>query len=245
MMTFIALAVMAAAQPLPSVEDFLKDFAAKRGDITALKADFVQENRTSGETDTVTGTIFYANPRRIIFRYPEQELTYVFDDLRVYEYDAGLQQVQMHELEDNPQTEALFLGFGEDVGRLQQAYRIALFQPKENECGDVGMTLRPKTERAEDGMFQEVRLYLRGENLLPCRVVIVNDEASTVTINVTNLRLNPPFQGLDTQVRVPEGTRIVREDQDFGTAGPEGLLIPDTPILSMADLPAPEKAPAP
>lgn len=242
MITLMALAIMSAAEPLPPVEDFLKQFAERRKGVTALHADFTQDNNTGGEVDSVAGTIFYANPRRIIFRYPKAELTYVFDDLRVYEYDAAAQQVQTHELQDDPQTEALFLGFGEDVSRLPLAYDISLFTPDSTECGSMGVSLRPKKAREEGGAFQEVRLYLQGENYLPCRVRIINDEDSTVTIDVRNLRVNPPYEPEETQVKLAPGTKILREDMLQGEVPAEGMLVPEEPIVTMSDLEAPAKA---
>lgn len=234
MTVLVALLVSAVAAPLPSLDEFFQTFSQKREGLQALRADFTQTNTTSGESDTVQGSIFYVNPRRIIFRYPEAELTYLFDDTRVYEYDAGLRQVQISDLGNDPQAEALFLGFGENADRLKKAYDIELFRPDRAECGAIGMILRPRNREEGSGVFQEVRLFLDEENYLPCAVRIVNDEDSQVYYTLPKYTLNPPFQPADTQIRVAEGTEVIQNDQLLETAGPDGLLLPDQPITPKA-----------
>lgn len=229
MIALIAMAVMSAAQPLPSMDDFLTDFSAKRDKIQALRAEFRQENITADESEVVNGTIFYANPRRIIFHYAKPPLAYVFDDLHVYEYDEEAKQVLSHQLSDDPQTEALFIGFGESSKRLQEAYNTELFRPSELECGVIGLILRPKGN-PEEAPFKEIRLFLRQEDYLPCRVQIQNDEESSVLIDIPKYDVNPAYKPENTQVKVAEGTEIFQNDQYQETAGPGGNWIPEEPL---------------
>ena len=238
MLAFLVVALTAAPEPLPNLDAFLADFSRKRESVHALKAEFAQENITSDESDTVAGSLFYAHPRRILFRYPEAQLTYAFDDLRVYEYDAQAQQVQIHDIGDDPQTEALFVGFGENTASLRAAYDIELFRPDASDCGTIGMTLKPKDESS----FKEVRLFLEGDHYLPCRVKIVNDEDSTVLINMGKYEINPTFAPRDTQMEVAEGSEVFQNDQHRETAGPDGLLLPEEPVAPSA---APKPAAAP
>jgi outer membrane lipoprotein-sorting protein len=245
MIALLSLVVMSAAQPLPPLDEFMKDFDRKRGSIQSVRADFRQENITADESEVVTGTLFYGNPRRILFRYTKPALTYVFDDLRVYEYDAESEQVQSHDLSDDPQTEALFVGFGESPDRLREAYNIELFRPDVSECGAIGMVLKPKGPE-EEAAFKEIRLYLREEDYLPCRVQIQNDEESSVLIDVTQYRVNEPYKPEDTQVQVAEGTEIFQNDQYVETAGPGGMWLPEEPLRpKTAAAPAPEQAAQP
>lgn len=229
MMMLIALAAVSAAQPLPSLDEFLAEFSRKREQIQAVRADFQQENITADETETVSGSLFYANPRRIVFRYPKSQLAYVFNDVRVYEYDAEAKQVQIHDLADDPQTEALFVGFGESPQRLREAYDIELFRPDASECGAIGMTLRPKGG-ADDAAFEWIRLYLREQDYLPCRVLIKNDEESTVVIDVAQYAVNPAYNPQESQLQAAEGTEVFQNDQYVETAGPGGLWLPEEPV---------------
>jgi outer membrane lipoprotein-sorting protein len=229
MIALIAMAVMSAAQPLPSMDDFLAQFNKKREAIHSLRADFRQDNITADESETVNGSLFYANPRRIVFRYTKPALSYVFDDIRVYEYDAEAKQVQSHDLSDDPQTEALFVGFGESPKSLQEAYNLELFRPDASECGNIGLILRPKGS-PDEAPFKEIRLYLREEDYLPCRVQIKNDEESTVLIDIPSYTVNAEFKPQDTQIQVPEGTEIFQNDRYVETAGPGGSWLPEEPL---------------
>jgi len=225
MTTLVAL-LLIAAPALPDTQTFLADFSAKREGLKALRANFTQVNTQSKDSDTVSGKLFFTQPRRIVFVYPDASLTYLFDNLTVYEDAEAAEQVQMHQLRDNPQTEALFLGFGESAGRLQEAYDIELFRPEAIDCGEIGMVLRPKKDDAREAMFREVRLFLRGDDYIPCRVKIVNDEDSTVIIDVESHETNPAFEPTEARFFAKPGTQIFQDDKHIETVGPEGLWLP-------------------
>lgn len=221
--------LMIAAPALPDTQQFLADFGAKREGLKALRANFTQVNTQSKDSDTVSGKLFFVQPRRIVFVYPEASLTYLFDNLTVYEYDEAAEQVQIHQLSDDPQTEALFLGFGESAGRLQEAYHIEMFRPEAIDCGEIGMILRPKKDDERDAMFREVRLFLRGEDYVPCRVKIVNDDDSTVIIDVDSHEANPTFEPTEARFFAKPGTQIFQDDKHIETVGPKGLWLPRSP----------------
>ncbi|MFA6240636.1 MAG: outer membrane lipoprotein carrier protein LolA [Candidatus Hydrogenedentales bacterium] len=223
----------AATPEVPPVVAFLADFAQKRDHIQSLTARFFQENVTPDETTPSSGEIIYIKPRRIMFRYADPEVTYLIDGLRVYEYDAQLEQVQVYDLGDDPQAEALFLGFDSDTTRLQQAYDVALVDPEKPDLGKHGLELTPKQKpKQEDAepvtpLFNKVRLTLRDGDYLPSYIHVFNDNDSEVRISVTNVEVNPALDPKQTQLDLPEGTRIIQNEQDVETVGPGGKRIPE------------------
>lgn len=229
MIAFLAWAVMSAAQPLPSIDEFMAAFQEKRDKLQSVRAELRQENITGGDSEVVNGSIFYANPRRLIFRYPEEKLAYLFDDQHVYHYDAEAQQVEVRDLSQQPDAEALFVGFGESPERLREFYNIELFRPDASECGSIGMILRPRVD-PEEAPFEEVRLYLREEDYLPCRVITINDSESRTLYDIQKYDVNSAFRPQDTQLNVPEGTDVYQNDQYRETAGPGGLWLPEEPL---------------
>lgn len=230
-----------------SVAAFLAEFAEKRSHIQGLTARFLQENVTPDETTPSTGEIVYVKPRRILFRYADPPVAYLIDGLRVYAYDAELEQVQIYDLGDDPQAEALFMGFDSDTARLKQAYDISLSEPEKTDCGKQGLVLTPKElPEAQDSepvspLFNKVRLTLRDEDYLPCFIHVFNDDDSEVRISVSGIVVNPALDPKQVQLAVPEGTRIVENEERVKIVGPGGLHLPEDPPVS---LPPPE-SPAP
>lgn len=214
----------AMAESLPDLETFVEEFKEKRADIQTLQAHFRQHNFMPGERFTNEGELLYIRPRRLLFRYSDPPVTYAVDDTMVYEYDADLAQVQQMRLEDQPETEALFLGFESDLTRLREAYAISLFTPDEEECGSVGLRLEPEAAAGEDapGLFEEAWLYLREEDYAPCRIHLVNPDGSQVLIEIDELQPNVKLVPRETSLWAPEGTRIVPEQGPVETAGPGG-----------------------
>ncbi len=213
-----------------SMEGFLVEFAEKRERLVVLEAAFEQRNATVDEEEVSEGTLVYANPRRIVFRYASPtEAVVLIDGLKVYEYDVEFEQVQIFSLEADAETEALYLGFESDVGRLTEAYDLEFFKP-----GDAypettkGLMLHPKA-REDDAapLFERVHLYLRESDYLPIRIYIVNDAESSVDISISDIVVNKTIDPVRTQLNVPEGVRIIEDELDKGQVGPEGKLMPE------------------
>jgi outer membrane lipoprotein-sorting protein len=233
--TVLAIALSIGA--IPSVEEFFQQFAQRRDHIQALNATFLQVNVTPDEILRSVGEIVYVNPRKIMFTYRDPEAVFLYDGARVYDYDADLEQVEIYDIEDSAQAEALFIAFDSDTRRLRDAYDATILEAGADACGEYQLRLVPKlSAESTDGdrsdeeeitqTFRELRLYLQGSDWLPCRVVAEIDEESTVTVEIQNVRVNasPPPSLL--QFHVPEGTRIVENEELRETVGPGGKDVP-------------------
>lgn len=234
-MSVAAVLFLAAhlAQADADFDAFFADFAARRNRIRVLEARFTQETVTPDETIASTGTLVYVKPKRLIFRYEDPELVYIIDGLMTYEYDAELEQLQIFEIEDRPETEALFLGFDDSTDRLREAYDIEILPPEEGGDGKA-IRLKPKTRDSDTVYFQFVTLELRAEDYLPTRIYIQNDEDSHVLIRVSDFAVNRALEAEDTQIFLPEGTDIVNNERYVETVGPEGKRVP--PPMDPADV---------
>ena len=237
MTLFPLILALATVGATPAVDEFFADFTAKRDHIERLGAHFGQVTVTPDEVTRSVGDIVYEKPRRILLRYRDPEVTYLVDGTRVYQYNADLEQVQIYDLDDDPQLEALFLGFDSDTSRLREAYTIGLFDPDPSTCGKQGLRLLPlqtrdasgKDQPAEDvtPLFQEIALYLRAEDFLPCRIHVVNDAESEVEIAVTDFKLNDDAGDVAARIDLPEGTQIIENEALVETVGPGGKRVPE------------------
>lgn len=230
-MTLISVALAAAILgAVPGVDEFFADFEAKRDHIERLQARFLQVTTTPDEVTKAVGTIVYEKPRRILLQYQEPAVTYLIDETRVYQYDPDLEQVQIYDLDDDPQLEALFLGFDSETDRLREAYSVDLFEPEPSTCGDRALRLTPLAVRDDSAevapLFQQIGLYLRADDYLPCRIHVVNDEDSEVEISVADFKVNEAAGDAVARIALPEGTQIIENEVLVETVGPGGSTLP-------------------
>ena len=236
------LLIALLSAPAGDLDAFLEKFQEKRAGIAVLEATFHRVNITEDEAFEVEGTLLYAKPRRVVFRHADEETPDVLiDGLRLYTTtDREMEQLDITDLEDDPKTEALFVGFEHDVKRLRKAYDLTLFDPQGKARAVQGMELRPKEDDGESGMFRSIRLYLREEDYLPVFVEIDQEGGARVEIRIHEYRINQPVDPKKTQFLVPEGTVIVENEESFEEAGPGGKWVPEKPIETNATSTEPE-----
>lgn len=228
---FLAAALLcigaAVAQTPQAPDEFFAEFTKQRDAIETLRADFVQTTTTPDETTVSKGTLIYTRPKRLLFRYADPPLVYMIDGLRVYEYDPGISQIEIMELEDRPESEAFYLGFESNVDRLQEAYEIHVLPPDDPEKFALAVEFVPKpNDDGDDPYFQRVRLQLRKKDYLPAEILIVNDEESQTSFAVTDFAINEKLPEDLSHIRVPEGTAIIENDESLDDAPAGGLLFP-------------------
>ncbi len=225
-----ALAACTAA-PEAGIDAFFKEFAAKREGIVALDASFTQKTKLPDEELVSKGSLIFVKPRRIIFHTEEPDRTTLVDDRSGYEYDPEIKQLQIFDIEDNPQADIFFLGFNTNTETLRQAYDLTPFDVSDDPRGKRGLTIKPKAQSREQAYFVEVNLYLRDEDFLPYRIHIRNDEESQVFIEVESI--NKAFRPTPqlTQIFLPQDTKVVENDRVVETVGAGGKRVPDAILL--------------
>jgi len=225
-----ALAACTAA-PDADIDAFFKEFAAKREGIVALDASFTQKNKLPEEELTSKGSLIFVKPRRIIFHTDDPDRTTLVDDRSGYEYDPEIKQLQIFDIEDNPQADIFFLGFNSSTDRLRKAYDLSLFEITDDPRGKHGLTIKPRAQSKEQAYFLEVNLYLRDEDFLPYRIHIRNDQESEVFIEVESI--NKSFRPTPqlTQIFLPQDTKVVENDRVVETVAAGGKRVPDAILL--------------
>jgi outer membrane lipoprotein-sorting protein len=246
MRSLLATVVMIAALPLAAedFEAFFEDFAARRDNIHSLKAKFLETSVIPDDVFESEGTLTFAKPRRIV-RHTEKpfETTFLVDGSKAYQYEPEVAQLVVSDLENDPQAEIIFLGFQSDASRLREAFDITLFDVADDMRGTQGLRLVPKAPE-EERLFQEVKLYLRDEDYLPYRIVVETDAESRMILDVDELEVNVSLQPEETQLSLPEGTRIIVDDTLLETVGEGGRRIPLPVVLDPeAEAPAVQAVP--
>lgn len=248
------LAVTAAILAAPPDADTLFErMREARGDIEVIEAAFTETSTLPDEVLVTSGTLLYARPRRIIYRTNDPARTTLVEQDFGYEYEPDLKQLMMYDLSEHPQVDAFFLGFHDDLDSLRAAYEVETFEPGDESAGAAGVQLTPKPENAGDAFFVEARVFLRAQDLLPCRIRIQNESDTFTTIDIDQdsmvINGNPPPE--NTQIFLPEGTDIIRNGELWRTVDEGGEHLPDPilfdgepPAVKVEDLPAPTEQPA-
>jgi len=226
MTSLLAAAIVSVAGAAPDFDTFFKDFAQKRDAIQNMEAQFLQENETPEEVYEARGRIVFEKPRRIMFVYekPSNGTTYLLSDNKAYVYQPDSKQLDIRGIEASAETEAFYLGFSDNTAALREAYDVTLFEPEAADGAAAGVTLKPKKE-ADSAPFKEVKLYLREQDYLPVRIHIVNDEDTQVDIRVIEIQTNVSAGG-KVRLQVPEGAKIIEDDQVVETVGAGGKAYP-------------------
>ncbi|MBI2432005.1 MAG: outer membrane lipoprotein carrier protein LolA [Candidatus Hydrogenedentes bacterium] len=223
-----AIALGAPAEPAsPALEAFFNEFTQKRAGVASLRAEYTQTDVLPEDTNKTRGKLLYIKPRRIIQQSEDPVSTILMDNRRGYLYEPEIQQLQIFEIEDDPQSDVLFLGFDEDIRKLEEAYDVKLLT---TENTSRGLVITPKFDPHRDPLFEELNILFEEKNLLPKRIEVINDDGSKTIYEVTNYQINGAVDAAETQIALPEGTKVLENNEVRETAGPGGLLLPD-PLL--------------
>ena len=212
--------------PPPEFDAFFKEFAEKRDGIEVLEADFMQKSIVPEEILTTEGSLIYMPPRRIRFHTQYPNRTTLVEGLRGYEYEPGVKQLVIFDIEDNPSSDILFVAFDSDTERLREHYEVSLLSLSDEPKGSHAILIKPKPENLREAYFLQITLYLRDVDMLPHRIHILNDEESETIINVIEYTVNQPIDAGRMQIPVPEGTRVLENDRVLETVGAGGKAFP-------------------
>ena len=214
-------------------ETFMKEYQAKRQDLRVLEAHYVERTIYPDETFETEGELLYAKPRRLVRRTADRSSTVLIDDQQLYNYEPAIKQLEIYDLGGDPSAEALFLGFEANLERVQEAYDVRMVEQGADPRGKKGLLLTPKAENLKESMFQEVTILLEDKTLLPFHIDIKTDDDSRLIYEVKNYVLNGTPDLSETQIILPEGTKIIRGEEFESTVGPGGKMVPD-PALAVA-----------
>jgi len=224
MMPYLLVLLAATQGVTDDLDLFFEDFAKQRDQVETVSATFSQKAVQPDDVVETEGTLRFIRPRRIIFEQQDPKIVRLIDDLRLFEYDPELEQLQVVDIEASPQADIFFFGFDQNTDALRDAYDVSLLLPEND---NRGLQIRPKLQDREDAVFEEVTIYFRAEDLLPDQITIVYDEQSRVILSLRDYVVNAPLDPAETQIALAEGTKIIENDTPIETVGAGGKLVPE------------------
>jgi len=240
---FFILAVLISTATLyadMTTHDFLRDLSSKRKEFSVVKANLKIENITPEQTTESHGSLTYVRPNRLVFRIfsgstTEQTQVFLVDKSRLFEYDSSIQQMQIYDLSDNIDIQALLFAFENDLTKLEEHYRVSLFEPGDAaDRATQGLMLEPKEDAQHDTrLFERIRIYFREKDLLPTLIHVINDADSEAIMYLNDIQVVDTIVEHEDQIAAPKGTTIIENDQKVRTVSDEIEYIPD-PVSPLA-----------
>ncbi len=242
-----------------AVDTFFEQFAQKRDTIGTFEGQFHQVIAAPEETIDANGTLVYVKPKNLLFRYTDtdENATFLIHNRRVYEYSQENKQLDIYDLDDDPQTQMFFLGFDADTETLLQAYDVSLFAPDKGVApgASQGLMIKPKENAdasAEDlnrdkqtSTFKEVKLFLRESDYLPVRIELINEDDSKTTLTVSDFKVRSKPSPDKVKVSIAEDTKVIENGRFIEKVGSDGMTIPQIapesqePSIQATELPPP------
>jgi len=104
------------------------------------------------------------------------------------------------------------------------------------------LKLVPKKTKTEDEAlsqpYREIRLYLRNDDLLPCKIEAISDEETSFVMQIEHYEINAAGETPSIRFHVPDGTKIIVNETDIVRVGAGGKDLPE--MTSTVSIP-PEK----
>ena len=121
--------------------------------------------------------------------------------------------------------------------RLQEAYDVRILPSDDPDRHALGVEFVPKpTDEGDEPFFMRVIIQLAKGDLLPSTILIVNDEESSTSFQISDYQLNVDLPETASHIVVPEGTTIVDNGTYIGEAPVDGAIFPATTSASTKPL---------
>lgn len=170
------------------------------------QADFIQivVNENGNKVQETRGSLKAKRPGLFYWetRAPLSQFIVSNGD-QVEVYDPDLEQVTVHNLDEQVQTTPALLLSGE-VDNLEETYRVSA-QEKDGKTREF--TLKP---RSEDSLFVSLRLTFYGNELQEMRM---QDSLSQLSVlSFDNIQLNQAVKDSAFTLDYPEGVDVIRDE---------------------------------
>ena len=180
----------------------LHDIQVRYEALDGLRADFTQVIRSdfSENTTRMRGDLLLQQNK---YRVETDEQTLVTDGTTTWIYTPADQQVIINHTEQDASTlspETFFTDYAERY-TVQREKRV-------RRDGDRHrlLTLQPMSTRT---MFEQVRLWVRTEDLVITRLQVTDRDGSEITISLDNVDLTPALRARDFRFTPPEGVEVI------------------------------------
>ena len=179
-------------------------------DARTLSARVVQSRKTELlDTPIVSaGTLYYRrDPGHLVFRMTEPRATEIHLDATRYQvYRPDEKRLEQIDFENGDAAGRLLMVFqpkADDVGKAFSLTR------GESRPGELAIVLTPSEEKIRKRVSKIV-LWMSDPEATLRRIQTVDAEGDEVTFDLSDLRINPEIEPATFELKVPEGTRVLK-----------------------------------
>jgi outer membrane lipoprotein-sorting protein len=213
---FLAAALSGAAVQDEAAQAILRRLSERMKDARMLSAKVVQSRKTALlEAPIVSsGTLYYRRePGRLVFRMTDPRPTEIHLDARSYQvYRPDEKRLEQIEFESGDAAGRLLMVFQpkpDEVGKAFTARR------GETKAGEAAVVLEPSDERIRRRVTK-ITLWVEEKEATLRRIQTTDADGDEVTFELSELRLNPEIDPAIFELKVPEGTRILKQKANLG-----------------------------
>lgn len=204
MVVIAAIAQLASADGLKSLESFMTSTQSGRADFTQVVTSPAKDGKAA-RSKTSSGTFEFQRPGRFKFVYQKPfEQTIVADGNTLWLYDVDLNQVtQRAQSQALGSTPAALLAAAPDLQALHADFTLSSAPTQD---GHEWVLAVPKTK---DGQLQSVRVGFEGQQM--AALDILDSFGQRSLIRFTALQVNPALPVAAFQFKLPAGADVVKQ----------------------------------
>jgi len=206
----LALLAQAATPPDDTAQGALRRLSEKMKDARTLSAQVVQSRKTALlDTPIVSsGTLFYRRePGRLVFRMTAPRPAEIHLDASSYQvYRPDEKRLEQIEFESGDGAGRLLMVFQPKADEMGKAFTL---KRGESRKGEIAVVLEPSDEKIR-ARVSKITLSLDEKDATLRRIQTTDAEGDEVTFELSELKINPEIDPSTFELKVPEGTRVLK-----------------------------------
>ena len=188
----------------------LRRLSERMKDARTLSAKVVQSRKTALLDAPIvsSGTLYYRrDPARLVFRLTSPHTSEIHLDASAYQvYRPDEKRLEQFEFESGDAAGRLLMIFQPKPDEIGKAFAV---RKGESKAGEIEVVLEPSDEKVRKRVAKLV-LTLDEKDATLKRISTTDAEGDEVTFELTDLTINPEIDPAMFELKVPEGTRVLK-----------------------------------
>jgi outer membrane lipoprotein-sorting protein len=207
---WVLLAAQAEPADDPAAQAALRRLAERFRDARTLSARVSQSRKTSllDRPVTSSGTLYYRRePARLVFHMTEPRPAEIHLDRAAYQvHRPDEKRLERLDFEGEDLAPRLLMVFEPKAEEMGRTFRVGR---EDAPAGEVRVVLEPRDDKVRRHLRRLSLALAEGDGALR-RIAYTDAEGDEVVFTLTELKVNPELAPGLFELKVPEGTRILR-----------------------------------
>jgi outer membrane lipoprotein-sorting protein len=212
-MKALLLLILVSIVPRPqddAAQAALKKLAERFKDAKSLSAKVVQSRKTAllDKPIVSSGSLFYRRePAKLVFRMTEPRAAEIHLDKVSYQvYRPDEKRLEWFDFENDAAMGRLLMVFQPKPDEIGKAFTV---RKGESSKGEIEILLEPSDEKVR-ARLRRLALLLDEKDGTLKRIAYTDPDGDEVRFELSEVKVNPELDPATFELRVPEGTRVLR-----------------------------------